>query len=136
MEKKNEGSSKGVMTGLGIAALVTAAAAAAGAVYLYGTDAGKKKRKQIKSWMLKMQAEVMDKIGDMKEWSEDAYNAAVDAVAEKYKALQGVDVAELATVASDLKKHWRTIRRAVEGGNKPAKKSAPKRKPAAKKKTA
>ena len=52
-------SSHKMAIGVGIAAL---AAAAAGAYYLYGSDKSAKNRKHIKSWMLKMKAEVMDKI--------------------------------------------------------------------------
>ncbi len=55
MEKKQSNNTGKVMAGVGIAAL---AAAAAGAVFLYGTDAGKKKRKEIKGWSLRMKADV------------------------------------------------------------------------------
>ncbi len=45
-------------TGFGLAAL---AAAAAGAIFLYGTDAGKKRRAQIKSWSLRMKGDILDR---------------------------------------------------------------------------
>jgi hypothetical protein len=125
-KKKSEGMSTAgkVAMGAGLAAL---AAATAGAVFLYGTDAGKKKRKQISSWMLKMKADVMDKMENMKDWTEDAYYAAVDAVGDRYKNLKNIDPTEVAILVADLKRHWKTIKRQVEGGNK--------KKPAAKKKT-
>jgi hypothetical protein len=136
MEKKTANKSGGmstqnkVMMGAGIAAL---AAATAGAIFLYGTDAGKKKRKQIKSWSLKMQADVIDKMESMKEWSEEAYNAVVDQVADKYKTLKNVDAEEVAILVADLRKHWKSIKRQVEGGGK--KKRPAKKKQAANKTT-
>ncbi|MCC2630896.1 MAG: hypothetical protein K0S38_705 [Candidatus Paceibacter sp.] len=132
MEKKSE-NNKGmsaqskVLMGAGIATL---AAAAAGAVFLYGTDAGKKKRKQIKSWTLKMQADVMDKMEGMKEWSEEAYNTVIDQVADKYKNIKNVDTVEVAAMVADLRRHWKTIKRHVEGTKK---KPAAKKKPSPKK---
>ncbi len=114
-----------VMMGAGIAATM---AAAAGAIFLYGTDAGKKKRKEIKSWTLKMKADVMDKMATMKEWSEQEYAGVVDSVAKKYEGIKNVDPVEIAALVRDLKSHWKTIQRHTQGGTK--KKS----KPAAKKK--
>jgi hypothetical protein len=124
MEKKSAGIStqNKVLMGAGIAAL---AAATAGAVFLYGTEAGKKKRKDIKSWMLKMKADVMDKMEGMKDWSEEAYTAAVDAVAEKYKNMKNVDPLEIAALVRDMKGHWKTIHRQVTG--KPTKRKTSKK---------
>ena len=114
-----------VMVGAGIAAGVVAAA---GAVFLYGTDAGKKKRKEIKSWTLKMKADVMDRMEGMKEWSEQEYAAVVDAVAKKYEGIKSIDPIEIATLVRDLKSHWKTIKGHSTSGTKKAV-----RKPAAKK---
>lgn len=104
--------------GLGIAGIVAAAAAAAGAVYLFGTKSGQKKGKQIKSWMIKMRADVMDEIKGMTDWSKEAYEKAVDTVMEKYKTLQEVNVEELVDVAGELKKHWNVIHKTIMGTSK------------------
>ena len=125
--KKGMSTQSKVMMGAGIAAL---GAAAAGAIFLYGTDAGKKKRKEIKSWTLKMKADVMDKMEGMKDWTEDSYSAIVDQVAKKYEGVKNVDPIEIAALVRDLKSHWKTIQRHINGA--PKKKS----RPAAKKKTA
>lgn len=106
---------KQILAGAGLVAL---AAAAAGAVFLYGTETGKKKRKEIKSWTLKMKADVMDKIADMKDWSEDAYHDVVDSVAKQYKHVKNVDPLDIAALAQDLKGHWKNIKRQIEGGGK------------------
>jgi hypothetical protein len=114
-----------VLMGAGLTAL---AAATAGAVFLYGTEAGKKKRKQITSWSLKMKADVLDKMENMKDWSEDAYYALVEAVGDKYKNVKNIDPAEVALLVTDLKRHWKTIHRQVQnsGKKKPAKRTAKK----------
>ncbi len=85
---------------------------------MYGTKAGKKQRQKMKSWTLKMKADVMDGVESMKDWSEDAYHKVVDGVAKKYKQMKKVDAAELAVLAADLKRHWKNIRSHVEGGSK------------------
>lgn len=116
-----------VAAGVGLAAL---AAAAAGAIFLYGTEAGKKQRKNIKSWSLRMKGDVIDRMEKMKEWSEESYAQVVDAVTEKYKNVKNVDPRELTAIAADLKRHWKNITRQVQGGTKKpaAKKAAPKKK--------
>lgn len=96
------------------AGITALAAAVAGAVFLYGTEAGKKKRKEIKSWALRVQADVIDKMQNMKEWSEDAYNNVIDNVAEKYKSVKGIETAELAAIIADLRRHWKNIKKQVE----------------------
>ncbi|MES2436643.1 MAG: hypothetical protein V4519_01410 [Patescibacteria group bacterium] len=137
MEKKttHKGSTVGekVAAGLGLAAL---AAAAAGAIFLYGTDAGKKRRAQIKSWSLRMKGDVMDRMEKMKDWSEESYSDIVDTVAEKYKNLKNVDAGELSVIVADLKRHWKTIKKHVEGNTKkkPSAGAKAKAKPKAKKK--
>jgi hypothetical protein len=121
MEKKTNGHQKnGDMTnkvamGVGIAAL---AAATAGAVFLYGTEAGKKKRKEIKGWMLKAKGDVLEKMETMKEWNEASYNTIVDNVASKYRAMKHVDPIQVAALVQDLKSHWKNIKSQVEGNKK------------------
>jgi hypothetical protein len=103
---------RNIAAGVGLAAL---AAAAAGAVFLYGTEAGKKRRKDIKSWSLRMKADVIDSMEKMKDWSEEAYEKTVDTVAQKYKTVKGIDPAEVAALVATLRGHWKAIKRQVEG---------------------
>lgn len=104
-QKKVAKSGNGVEIGMAVAGLT----AIAGAVFLYGTDAGKKKRKQIKGWTLKAKGEVMEKLENLKEVNEDTYHKVVDAVTSKYKTLKTVAPAEFEEVVSDLKKSWKHI---------------------------
>lgn len=104
-QKKVAKSGAGVEIGLAVAGLT----AIAGAVFLYGTDAGKKKRKQIKGWTLKAKGEVMEKLENLKEVNEETYHKVVDTVTAKYKTLKTVAPEELEEVITDLKKSWKHI---------------------------
>lgn len=119
--KKTDGN--GVEIGLALAGIATIA----GTVFLYGTDAGKKKRKQIKGWMLKAKGEVVEKLEKMKDINEESYNKVVDAVTSKYKAVKSVAPEELAEVVADLKKSWKHIVQVTK-----TKKPAPRKKAVAK----
>ena len=92
--------------GLGIAAL---AAAAAGAYYLYGSDKAARNRRKVKSWMLRMKAEVMDKIEDAKDLTKDGYDKVIDSVSEKYRALKDVDEEEVSELADRMRSHWNDL---------------------------
>lgn len=105
MTNNTHGSHK-TFIGLGIAAL---AAAAAGTYYLYGSNKSTKNRKKVKSWMLKMKAEVMDKIEDAKELTEEVYQNTIDAVADKYRALKDVDPDDVSELADRMRSHWKDI---------------------------
>ena len=91
---------------VGITAL---AAAAAGAYYLYGSDKSAKNRKQVKSWMLKMKADVMDRIEKVKDLSKQAYESTIDEVSKKYSQVKSVDQKELMQLAKRMKSHWKEI---------------------------
>lgn len=109
-----------------ITAVATAAVAAvAGAVFLYGTEAGKKKRKQIKSWTLKAKGEVLEKLEKAKEVNEQVYHDVVNAVAKKYEQVKTIDLNEVAEFATELKKHWKNIKSSLK--ETPAKKPAKKK---------
>ncbi len=108
-----------IAMGVGIAAL---AAAAAGAAFLYGTDAGKKKQKQIKSWMLKAKGDVLEHIENMKDVTEESYNSIVDSVTQKYQGLKEISPEELGALVQELKGHWKTIKSHMEGKKTTSKK--------------
>jgi len=118
--KKSSG--KGLEVGLALAGL----AAIAGGVFLYGTDAGKKKRKAIKGWMLKAKGEVIEKLENLKEVNEENYNKIVDAVESKYKALKSVAPEDLQEVVADLKKSWKHIVKIAKTESAPKKKTGSK----------
>lgn len=111
-------SGNGLEVGLALAGL----AAVAGGVFLYGTDAGKKKRKAIKGWVLKAKGEVIEKLETLKEVNEENYHKVVDAVEKKYKTVKSVAPEELAEVIADLKKSWKSIVKVAKAQTAPKKK--------------
>lgn len=127
--KKNSSTKSKIAWGAGIGAL---AAGAAGAYFLYGTKEGAKKRKQMKSWVVKMKGDVMKKLEGLKEVNEKAYNKAIDEVASKYKKVKSIDSEELGKIVNEMKKHWKNVRKEIEGETK---KKTTKKKPTAKKTT-
>lgn len=93
--------------GLGIAAL---AAAVAGTYFLYGSDKASSNRRKMKSWMLRMKAEVMDEVAALKDVTEETYDKTVAKVAEKYKQIKDIDPEEVTALAGRMKGHWNEIR--------------------------
>jgi hypothetical protein len=108
MAKKNKKNNNKAV-GVGIAIAGIAAAAAAGAYYL-STPEGKKKRKEIRGWMLKAKGEVMERLEDVKEINKETYEKIVDEVVGGYKKLKQVDAKELGMLALELKSQWEDIK--------------------------
>ena len=128
MAAKNESNAgKIAAAGAGIVALSAAA-------YLIFGPEGKKHRKDLKSWMVKMKAEVMEKMEQAGEITGPVYEAIVNEVSEKYKSIGGIDTAALAAEAGLLKKHWKMMQ--SEMRKKHASKKLPAKKAVAKKVTA
>ncbi len=90
------------MIGAGIG---LAAVAALGTYFLYGKK-GAENRKKITGWTLKMKGEVLEKVEDLKEISEEAYYAIVDEVAIRYARLDRVSASELKHLTEELKGAW------------------------------
>ncbi|MEI6478874.1 MAG: hypothetical protein WCO18_01130 [bacterium] len=105
MVKKQE--KNGAKVGLAVAG--AAVAALAGALFLYGTDEGKKTKKKIKGWTLKAKGEVLEKIESIKDIDKEKYIKIVDSVIEKYKGKVQDSEVEIESLAKDLKKHWGII---------------------------
>ncbi len=117
-EKNKKSKAPAALMGLGILA-----ASFAGAYYLYGTKDGIKKKAKIKGWTLKAKGEVLEKLEKLKDVNEDIYNDLVSGVMKKYDAVKNIDKAELEELGTDLKKHWKNIKKHMdEGGKKTAKK--------------
>jgi len=122
-EQSNEQKNKGAHTeptehkghaGHTIAGLAALAAAAAGFYFLYGSDEAEENRKKIKSWSLRLKSEVMEKMENMKDVSEDTYYAAVTEIADKYAVMQDINKDELAKLVKRLKSHWKDIKKDIE----------------------
>lgn len=124
MANKKQTSNK---TKVGAAVAIGAGVAALGALgYLFLGPDGKKNRKQVKGWMLKMKGDVLDKIEKSKEVSGPVYEKIVDEIGAKYKKLKDIDPTELAGEIETLKKSWKKLTE-VKSSKKTTKKAPAKR---------
>ncbi len=105
----------GIMGGL-------AAAAAVGAYFVHNSKDAKKKIKNVKGWALKAKGEVLDKLEDMKDVTEDKYKGTVDSIVSKYSKIKKVEGPEIEKLANELKSHWKTIVKELKEGSKSVKK--------------
>lgn len=67
-----------------------------------------------KSWVIKMKGDVIEKLEQAREISEDIYNKIIDSVATKYEKELKSSPEEVKALAKDLKTHWRAISRAAK----------------------
>lgn len=107
--------------GAGVAALTAAA------YVLFGPE-GKKNRKAIRGWAVKMKGEIIEKLENAKEISEPVYHEIVDKIEAKYAKLKNVDPEELKAVVAEIKKHWKTLSKDNKKKTASKKKSASKTK--------
>jgi hypothetical protein len=112
-------------THIAAAAGFALAAAAAGAYFLYGKDAPKRRAK-VRGWMLKAKGEILEQIEKLSELDQETYYALVDAVSSKYSALKSVEAAEVAALVRELRSGWSSIKRQVASPKKAAKKAVKK----------
>lgn len=119
MTKKNSAPKKTSHAGAATLIGGLAAAAAVGGYFLYNNKDAQKKIKKVKGWALKAKGEVLEKIENLKEVNEDAYNKVIDAVLSRYNKVSNIDTTELAQISKELKSHWKSIQKDLtEGGKK------------------
>lgn len=119
MTTKKAGVKKGLSAGEIVSIGAGVAAISAAAYVLFGKD-GKKNRKIIRGWAVKMKGEMIEKFENAKELTEPVYHEIIDNVSAKYAKLKNVDKAELANAIAEIKKHWKAIKK--EAAAKTAKK--------------
>lgn len=118
----SKNSSFGTKEIIGIGAGVAALGAAA--FILFGPE-GKQNRKAIKGWSVKMKGEIIEKFEEAKELTEPIYHKIIDDAQAKYAKVKKIDQEELNKVVSDMKKHWKTIKKEAVN-KKPNKKTSKK----------
>jgi hypothetical protein len=121
---KTEKKSKvGVGEAIGIGAGIAAISAAA---YIMFGPQGKKNRKIVRGWAVKMKGEVIEKLENAKEITEPVYHSIIDQVKSKYSKVKNIDMKELEDVVLDIKKHWKSLEKdakiAMKGKTKSKKK--------------
>ncbi len=120
MAKKQE-SNAGAIAAVGAGVLALSAAA----YLLFGPD-GKKNRKIIRGWSVKMKGEIIEKLESAKEITEPVYHDIVNKVTEKYAKLKNVDQDELLAVVADVRKQWKNMMKDAKPKKKVAKKATKK----------
>lgn len=119
--KKN---TKQVVVAAGVAAGLAAISAAG--YFMLGPQ-GRKNRKQIKGWTLKMKGDVLERLEKLKDVTPEVYNDIIDDVTTKYSKLKNISADELTDIAEDLKKHWKAISRDMKAAEAKVKVGAKKK---------
>jgi hypothetical protein len=104
--------------GVGVA---VALAAAAGYFFFYSKNADQN-RKKLRGWMLKLKAEVVDKLETVKTLNQETFYAVIDDVAARYGKVKSIDQKELSGLVADLKRHWKNLKTEIvteTAGTKP-----------------
>jgi hypothetical protein len=113
-------SSKAVEVGIGLG---TAAVAAAGAFFLYGSKNAAKNRKQVKSWALKAKAEVLEKLEDASEMTQAEYDQLIKSVSGAYSSAKNASKKDIKEFAMEMGQHWKEIEKAAKPLKSQAKKT-------------
>jgi len=98
---------------------------AATAYFFFGPK-GKTHQKHAKAWAIKMKGEVVEKLEQAKEITEPVYLAIIDTVTKEYMKGKKASQAEIEALATDLKKHWKTMSKMAISAKKETVKSASK----------
>jgi len=117
--------------GIGVG-LTAAAVAAAGTYFLYGSKSAAKNRKAVKSWMLKAKAEVLEKLEEAKEMTQEEYEALITGVATTYAGVKSASKVDLKAFKDEMKDHWKAIEKSAKPMKKVVKKAVKKVAPAKK----
>lgn len=90
---------------------------AATTYFLFGPK-GKKNQKHIKSWAIKMKGDVIEKLEKAQEITEPIYHKIIDSIAKEYTKKAKAGQEDIAELANDLKKHWKSISSKVKSSKK------------------
>jgi len=94
--------------GIGVG-LTTAAVAAAGAYFLYGSKDAPDNRKKVKSGILRAKAEVLETLENAKEITEDEFHDLVNGVVETYSKAQSLSKKDLSEFKSEMVDNWEDL---------------------------
>lgn len=122
--KKSE-LSGGEKVGIGVA-LTTAAVAAAGAYFLYGSPNAAKNRKKVKGWMLKAKGEALEAMEKAGEMTADEYQALINGIAAGYSQVKGTSKNEISEFKKEMMDYWQKIAKGANSTKKTAKKTVKK----------
>lgn len=105
---KNTDISNAQKLGIGVG-LTTAAVAAVGAYFLYGSKDAPKNRKKVRSWALKAKGEVLEVLEKAEQITEGEFHEAVNKVVKSYAAVEKLSKNELAEFKSEMTDNWKNM---------------------------
>lgn len=105
---KKKGLSSTQKVGIGVS-LTTAAVAAAGAYFLYGSKDAPKNRKTVKSWALKAKAEVLETLEKAQHMTEAEYQVLVDGAMKTYSKAQSLSKADVSGFKKEMSENWQGL---------------------------
>lgn len=108
MVKKQPVISNAQKLGIGVG-LTTAAVAAAGAYFLYGSKGAAKNRKVVKSWAIKAKGEVLEAIEKAEKITEEEFNNLVGTVMSTYSTAQKISRNELSDFKNEMADNWKSL---------------------------
>ncbi len=118
---------------LGALGAAAAAGAAAGYYYFYASEDAKEHRRKAAKWAGELKRDVVRQAKKIHNIDRATLASIVDKAAATYGSVRGIDTAELARAARELKDNWRLVAQETMSGAKKksasAKKTAKKRAP-------
>ncbi len=108
MANKKSDISNAQKLGIGVG-LTTAAVAAVGAYFLYGSKDAAKNRKKVKSWALKAKGEVLEALENAEKITEGEFRELVDGVVATYAKGQKLTKRELAEFKAEMADNWQDL---------------------------
>lgn len=139
MAKKKTDISNAQKLGIGVG-LTTAAVAAVGAYFLYGSKDAPQNRKKVKSWALKAKGEVLEVLENAKQMTEEEFGQIVDGVVATYAKGKKLTKKEMSDFKKEMAENWQDLVTSgvakiitAKSEAKPAAKKAPAKKAATKK---
>jgi hypothetical protein len=100
---------KNTLSTQNLAVLGAGAIAFAISTYYFFGPLGKIHRKKAAGWMIKMKGEIIEKIEEAEEVTEEIYRDIVDSVLASHVATGKIAQPELLTFANNLKNQWKHI---------------------------
>lgn len=103
--------------------LTAAAAAIAGAYFLYGSKNAAKNRKVVKGWMLKAKGEVLSAVEKAQTMTKEEYEELVTKIGKGYLAAKEMTESDLAAFTKEMHTHWKDLAKAAQPKKKAVKKA-------------
>lgn len=105
MSKKKTNVSNAQKLGIGVG-LTTAAVAAVGAYFLYGSKDASKNRKKVRGWALKAKGEVLETLEKAEKITEGEFTNLVEGVMKSYAKVEKISKRELNDFKNEMTENW------------------------------